>query len=177
MIGYELSSKQKIFLYLYSVIPNLDTISYIYQLKLNQETIENIGFSSSCPRYFTGCRHWYPYDLSSSWKIMFLTTVKDINIQLLQMIMNPYFIVDHIGLQSLSYRRKKNYINEMMSRILKPYHFKKMYDISFLNIMKYYPIKRITTKYEKILKWEQNDGQRIINKQYSDEYLQLCLII
>ena len=38
---FELSSKGKIFLYLYQIIPNLDIIKYIYEMKDKIEELQN----------------------------------------------------------------------------------------------------------------------------------------
>ena len=72
---YELSSKRKTFLWLYQVLPSIDIIKYIYEIKENLEREDNMAYHGFCPRNVKIMGVWPPQEINDSWKIMNLKDV------------------------------------------------------------------------------------------------------
>mgnify|MGYP000011617854 FL=1 len=89
---FELSSKRKIFLWLYQVLPNIDIIKYIYQLKEVSELDYNQIYHGLCPKHVTTCGKWIPVNINNNYKIMTIENKMKINAILMKIIMKPGFI-------------------------------------------------------------------------------------
>lgn len=93
---FELSSKGRIFLYLYQVIPNLDIIKYIYEMKDNMEYDDILTYYGLCPINVKISGHWIPKHINDGWKIMNLKDIMKMNALFLKIIMKRGLICKFI---------------------------------------------------------------------------------
>lgn len=89
---FELSSKQKIFLWLYQILPNLDMIKKIYDMKLEMEHEEVLSYYGLCPRNIKISGVWPPEDINDSWKIMTLKDIMKVNALFMKLIVSDGLI-------------------------------------------------------------------------------------
>ena len=90
---FELSSKRKIFLWLYQIIPNIDIIKYIYQLKEELDLYENQLYHGLCPKNIMTTGKWIPIGCNQSLTIP--NKMKN-NVMLMKFIMKSGFICSFI---------------------------------------------------------------------------------
>tara|TARA_B100001094_G_scaffold332091_1_gene402732 strand:+ start:2156 stop:2737 length:582 start_codon:yes stop_codon:yes gene_type:complete len=76
---FELSSKQKTFLWLYQVLPNLDMIHKIYKLKEEMEHAENLMDYGLCPSNVKIVGTWIPATSNGGWEIVDSRDIMKIN--------------------------------------------------------------------------------------------------
>lgn len=88
---FELSSKRKIFLWLYQVIPNIDMIKYIYKLKENSERYDHLIYHGLCPKNILTTGKWIPINVNFP---SMCTIQNRLNscVRLMKFIMEPGFI-------------------------------------------------------------------------------------
>jgi len=91
---YELSSKQRIFLYLYQVIPIIDLLKDIYTLKEESEVEDNQIYHGMCPRYIKTTGAWIPRCINNSFKIYQLKENLLLSAKFMKYIMEPGFICE-----------------------------------------------------------------------------------
>jgi hypothetical protein len=89
---FELSSKQKIFLWLYQILPNIDMIKKIYDMKLEMEHEEVLSYYGLCPRNVKISGVWPPEDINDSWKIMTLKDIMKVNALFMKLIVSDGLI-------------------------------------------------------------------------------------
>jgi hypothetical protein len=89
---YELSSKRKTFLWLYQVLPSIDIIKYIYEIKENLEREDNMAYHGLCPRNVKIMGAWIPKEINGSWKIMNLKDIMSVNSMLMKLIVSDGLI-------------------------------------------------------------------------------------
>jgi len=89
---FELSSKRKFFLWLYQILPNIDIIKDIYQLKEESELEDNQIYHGLCPKHVTTCGKWIPVNINPGYKIMTIEHKMKLNAILMKVIMAPGFI-------------------------------------------------------------------------------------
>ena len=90
---YDLSSKQKICLWMYQLIPNIDIIKYIYQLKEDIELYETKLYHGLSPKYITITGgSWKPININDTWSTMTKQIRMKFNVMCIKFIMEPGFI-------------------------------------------------------------------------------------
>lgn len=89
---FELSSKQKIFLWLYQILPNIDMVKKIYDMKLEMEHEEVLSYYGLCPRNIKISGVWPPEDINDSWKIMTLKDIMKVNALFMKLIVSDGLI-------------------------------------------------------------------------------------
>ena len=89
---FELSSKKKIFLWLYQVLPNIDVIKDIYELKEDLELEDVKAYHGLCPRNVKTIGSWIPTKINDNYKIMKLGEDMLLNALLMKLIMDKGFI-------------------------------------------------------------------------------------
>ena len=89
---FELSSKRKIFLLLHQVLPNIDVINLIYQMKDDSEDEEVRLYHGLCPRNVKTIGTWIPKDINGNFKILKLNETMLLNASILTLIMDKGFI-------------------------------------------------------------------------------------
>ena len=85
---FELSSKQKIFLWLYQILPNIDMIKKIYTMKLQMEHEDILSYYSLCPKNIKIMGVWPPETINDSWKIMNLRDIMKMNSLFMKLIVS-----------------------------------------------------------------------------------------
>ena len=83
---FDLSSKQKFFLYMYQKIPNIDIITHIYKLKEELEDEEVKIYHGLCPRNVKTIGSWIPKDISHNFKSIKLGEIMLMNALIIKLI-------------------------------------------------------------------------------------------
>lgn len=89
---FELSSKQKTFLWLYQVLPNIDMIKQIYKLKEEMEHEDTLSYYGLCPRNVKIMGVWPSEEINDSWKIMNLKDIMKVNSLFMKLIVSDGLI-------------------------------------------------------------------------------------
>ena len=89
---YELSSKRKTCLWLYQVLPNIDLVKTIYQLKEDMEHEEVLMYHGLCPNNIKIMGMWPPQEINDSWKIMNLRDIMKMNSLFMKLIVSDGLI-------------------------------------------------------------------------------------
>ena len=93
---YDLSSKQKIFLYLYQVLPNIDVLKYVYNYKDESELEDTQLYHGMCPRNIQTVGSWIPKEINDGWKISNAKFKLKTSVRLMKYILEPGFICELI---------------------------------------------------------------------------------
>jgi hypothetical protein len=88
---FELSSKRVLFLWLYQVIPNIDLIKYIYNIKEELELTDTHIYHGLCPKHITTCGKWIPIN-PQCYTITTIGYMMNVNAILIKIILKPGFI-------------------------------------------------------------------------------------
>ena len=89
---FELSSKRKIFLWLYQLLPDIDLIRYIYSIKEKSEYDEILNYYTLCPKNIKIAGVWIPENINDSWKIMNLKEIMKLNMIQIKLIVSEGLI-------------------------------------------------------------------------------------
>ena len=89
---FELSSKRKIFLWLHQVLPNIDVLKLIYQMKGDLEDEDNRLYHGLCPRNVKTIGSWVPTTINDNYKISKLNETMLLNALIIKMIVDKGFI-------------------------------------------------------------------------------------
>ena len=91
---FELSSKRRIFLWLYQVLPNIDLIKEIYKLKEDSELDDIKHYHGLCPRYIKTSCPWKPRQINDHSSIMNLREQMNPTTLFMKLIVDDGFICE-----------------------------------------------------------------------------------
>jgi len=89
---FVLSSKGQTFLWLHQVIPNIDVIKLIYQMKDDLEDEDNRSYHGLCPRNVKTVGIWIPSHINDNYMISTLNERMLLNVLVMKFIMDKGFI-------------------------------------------------------------------------------------